>query len=197
MDSFTIEALAHVGTLDLDDQKSRSHEGKLLSVCYRSHTEDWREIARLNGSPVWTAEGPFELVDVHGVDPPYEWAHSLGLVEKAMVHEVKSWGEFPQVTRFTDRERANEEFSFRLSDGEGVTIRKRKRWQGTEKLRQRHSLLSMPVGKYPETAVRIEHVFDQDLDGLWWDDWYAPSRLSCPRGGLNPKHVPAFNRVQM
>jgi hypothetical protein len=182
--------------LDPEDKKSQNLEGELLSVCHPHHIGDWRRIARLGDASVHLAEGPFELVDVLECDAPVNWAKGKGYLKTAEVHEVVTYREDRNdgLLRFMKREKANKTFHRRLAEGRGVTIQTAERLIGTEKLYEKRSRISAPQA-FPIDAIWVQYAFSKNLDGLWWQDTHNPNRLSCPHGGLHPKHISKFKQV--
>jgi hypothetical protein len=194
MEYIQLQNPAHVGTLDPEDKKPNL-EGALISVCRKEHAGDWRAIARLGEKPVWVHPSSFSLVDVRASDTPYDWAESRGLVKRSTVHEVSLHNDGQmRVLRFAEREKANKEFHFRLSEGQSAQIREKEVWMGTDKLASRRGRVSSPTDVRPEPAIWIEHVIAENKNGLWWKDRYAPQELSCPRGGLHPRRAAQFRQ---
>ena len=196
MTTTTIEEVSHVGTLNAEDKKSQNLEGELLSVCHLHHAQDWRRIARLGEAPTHLAKGPFELIDVLENDAPMQWAQGKGYLKTAEVHEVIAYSKNTNngLLRFMEREKANEAFHRRLAEGRGASIQTAERLIGTKKLYEKRSRISAPRA-FPKDAVWVQYVFSKDLDGLWWHEAYDPEQLSCPRGGVHPKHISKFKQV--
>jgi len=93
-----------------------------------------------------------------------------------------------------EREKANEAFHHRLADGKGAYIKTAEVLIGTEKLYEKRCRISTPR-TFPKSAVWVQYVLSKDIDGLWWHEAHNLSRMSCPRGGLHPKHTCKFEHV--
>lgn len=188
--------LAHVGTLNPANKQDWSYEGAGLSVS--THPEEWEYIARLGGHPTWTlttpTNTPFRMVDAHALtntnrDVLVGWARTNGWVTDAALWAVPVFDEYTGDLSgrilFDTQEEAEYECGV-LDDTE------RDGWP-----QRAHTVIATDT--FPDPRVSREDpaplvlalwaATQPDLDGVWWQDTYAPEQLSCPRGVL---HTPCL-----
>lgn len=189
----TFDEVFHVGSLNTADRKSASYEGDGLSVSV--HPDDWSHIARLGGTATWamrrTDATPLRFVAFHDLSEAAtntirEWGQTHGWIAQREVYRI-SWhdDEYDDTMsmEFDTRAEAQDEADFRADEDEtDVPLTTIMGWRPTPTFPDtRISRDYDPTDVLIATYIR-QHL--PEVDGLWWDDDYAPERLSCPRGVL-------------
>ena len=141
-----------------------SQEGGELSVS--EHPDEWADIARL-GDEVWQlrkAGARFLRVPGHKLPRATAWAVRHGYVELATVDRFGSLGEEAAGYRFG-------------SLGEAY-------WRAN---------FDDPVDHgWAEAFAPIFYARAHGYDGVWYDERYDPSDLSCPRGLILQEKLPEW-----
>lgn len=177
------EETFHVGTLNAHHRKNDSYEGDGLSVS--DHPDDWAKIARLGGSTftVSRVDGrALRFVSWHDVpeterDVLREWGRSRGWMEQVSVFQMTYYDdeyERDMCMEFATLEEAEEEAGWR-DDATIVTVSS---WKATGLFPQERVDDSDPSDLLLGVYLAAER---PDIDGVWWEDEYAPHLLSCPR----------------
>jgi hypothetical protein len=203
-----LERVGHVGTLDVADKGDRSYEGEGLSVGL--HPDEWVVLARLGGRPIW------ELTRRGGKFLDFHAFRASGALERV----VLPWGLERGYVRmeprwrvdYYDAEREEERFPLfdrrEEADAEALACGEDGAADGV-----RVCAIMAPVATdaFPDRTVRAgEDMLVEDLlvvawtraahpplDGVWWDDQYAPELLSLPRGVIHVDRVAAWTAKQV
>lgn len=187
------DTVTHVGTLDAADRDSHSHEGDGLSVSL--HPDEWSQIAHLGARTAWRIErpdhAPLRFVAWHDLDETTRdrvrhWAADRGWVaQRPMVRATwTGMDDNGQDARWsfeadTEAEAAAEA---EAHEGEDVSIESVHCWRATADFPDSRIHRDLDPTDVLLSAYIREH--RPDLDGVWWEDEYAPELLSCPRGVL-------------
>jgi hypothetical protein len=195
-------ALWHVGTLSPADKHTWSYEGQGLSVSL--HPEDWAFIARLGGNPTWRLTRPGNaFLDYHDLTADQRaeitaWGMSCGYVEQATVYRVTLTDEDGEESWLTcaTRAEAEDEADVRAFDSDPADL-----------ITETTALVATDT--FPDPTVAAGDIdLDQvlavvwaatvhlHLDGVWWEDTYAPERLSAPRGVVHAHRVADWTVVR-
>lgn len=179
----TLDHVWHVGTLDPAERAHGSYEGDGLSVSL--HPDGWAHIARLGG-PTWQFSlpaGPLTLLDAHACDRDaiMRWACERGWVRREAAYAVTYFddefdAEMTMVV--SDHDEALAEAAEREAD-----LSATEQWVATDAHPCTRPDLMDAGDVSDQTLVEwVRHA--TDLHGVWWEEDYAPQRLSCPRGAL-------------
>lgn len=194
------DVLFHVGSLDPAAKKSQSYEGQGLSVSV--HPEDWAAIARLGGSPTWalTKDGG-ALLDHHALSPEQSaaitaWGVTAGYVEPVTVWSVSWYDEELDSTvamLCTTIEEARAEAEeicevYETEDGDAVVPVPVAAHAATAAFPDA-TVTAGDLNPFEPLAALWVSAHRPDLDGVWFEDRYAPELLSCPRGVIAPDRV--------
>jgi hypothetical protein len=195
--------LYHVGTMDPTQKNAayESLEGDGLSVSL--HPDEWREIAELGNSPTWAlTKAGNQFLDFHSLSDDQrsqirQWGIAEGWLEPAKLWEISYYDDECEDRRlfvFDNEDEARGELDEKQEWGpetEPQMIEKDGA-VATAKLSERVAMKRIDPSLAEElTAV----VFAEDiagLDGVWWEDTYDPSGLSCPRGVISVATLPSF-----
>lgn len=203
------DVLYHIGSMRVEDRGSRgeSLEGHMLSVS--TCPQAWSEIARLGGGPLHRLSKPggalFLDVAAASQDPAIRgvivrWALDRGLVEPKMLWKAWSWNEDAEEWNYSlhpSKAKAGEEINeedreSNGPDGKGC-VRRVNVLVGTAELADRVNIGNLSCTDAFEfaAAIWVEDTQPQ-IDGLWWEERYAPDLLSAPRGGILPGRIIEF-----
>lgn len=194
--------LWHVGSMNPADKRQGSYEGAGLSVSI--NPDEWRQIARgaVSGD-TWVLTKPsnaflnFWKIGKRQWAIIRQWAIDGGWAEAKTQYRVSWWDEELDDTVsfiFDTREEADAE-----SDPEyntGIEIKEVPTGlTGTAKLASRcHQRTSDSSPQDLLATVYAEDVLG--LDGVWWNDYLDPDRLSAPRGVIVPSKVSGWNTMK-
>jgi len=215
-----LDRVLHIGTLNPADlgrnAGSTSQEGNFLSVSLCPLA--WRRIARLGGYRLHelTRQGGL-FVDVTAIldapellAPILDWARAEGLVEDRGTWQAWSYDSEADAWRFTSHPteaKARHELGHDREDFDpedvdepdhGPAIRPVTVPVATAALR---ALLGENLDESfdaTEAAARAwclreaPALLGRPLDGVWWDEPYAPEVYHAPRGAIFPERVAAW-----
>ena len=208
-----IDDVFHVGSLE-HNKKARQAKGSLEAFCLSVslHPEDWTSIARIGGNPVWQMSRLGSLwLDVLSLDASTRkeitaWAVDKGFVEPAT--HWRSWstdeaGEWRYI-RCSCLEEAEYELDDPNEDGpcdDGSCIDTEEGYSLTDLGMHELERWQEP-GDYWDGIVilyarEVMAPKEPRLAGLWWDEDYDPSNLSCPRGAILPSRLSQFENVTL
>lgn len=188
----TFDELMHKGAPSKHKPDCDSLEGCLLSVS--EDPDAWDEIFRGLKGQVWNvrlADSPFRLIAMRRIRGAVrrslrEVGISLGLIRKAAGYRISWWDEDDEATRYitvSSKREADSEMQ-----EEGRTLTKQDLYIATPKLARywglRHGKSDLGERDADEALAAYLAEWTGTHHGLWWQDAYAPERLSCPRGGL-------------
>lgn len=186
------EQVFHVGTLDGSDRKAASYEGDGLSVSI--HPDDWAQIAKLPGAThrIQAEDQPLRFVSFHDLDPEARdrlraWGAEQGWMTERQVYRVSyfddEWDDVISMEFDDPAEAEAEATALDLDpDDEHTAFVTTSAWRPTPDFpAERVNTDSDPTDLLLAHYVR-EH--RPDIDGIWWEDTYAPEHLSAPRGVL-------------
>ena len=184
------DKLLHSGNLnDTTLSHSSSYEGPALSCAldYES-VEAWQEIAEIGGG-IWEISKPggFTLADFHRL--PKKRLHGeavkRGLVAPAEVWKVTGINDdgWKQYSLYGTEKEARDEA------GEDEVVTRESGWSAKPDLlaywRQRHPEAALgPLETNDAAVVALLDRYYPAIDGVFWDDDFAPEQLSAPRVGL-------------
>jgi len=209
-----VTRVLHVGTLcpsDRGRQFRESFEGRCLSVS--RHPEAWRSIARLGDAPTWQLRrndamtGVFLDTRAAAASPDHlatlaAWAVPAQLAEPKTLWrcwrqdlEDDSW----VYSLHTSRDDAINELEDPEAHGPDgrPCVEESQVLAGTEALSER---VGVALGARDATDFLFMAWVDDtrpDIDGLWWNDEYAPAALSAPRGALLPSRLFRWSKAPM
>lgn len=179
----------HVGTLNEAERKDASHEGDGVSVSL--HPDDWISIARLGRGPVWSFDRaddePLRFLDWHNLtseqrDGLRTWGASQGWVTRRQVYNVLWEDEdWPGETIFMPFD-SEDEARYEAEGRDDARIQPATAWRPTDTFPE--ARIDADVDPSDILAALYVREYRPDLDGVWWEDTYAPELLSCPRGVL-------------
>jgi hypothetical protein len=191
----------HVGSLNPADKgrDGNSHEGAGLSVS--RDPEVWAEIAKLVGPTHGLRRADAAFLNYHRFtrrDVACEWAVSQGLLFYGHFFEV-SWYDSEWDDRlhtlFMSREQAAAEFDAVRESDDSAELRPMEGWCGTRRLSGRMGFEVDPIFA-EELAISCWVEDATALDGIWWQDQFAPERLSAPRGVIVLSRLPFWTITQ-
>ncbi len=196
----SFEVLYHVGTMDAAQKNAafESLEGDGLSVSL--HPEEWREIAELGNSPTWVlTKAGNQFLDFHSLDDDQraqirEWGIAEGWLEPARLWEVSYYDDECEDRRlfvFDNEGEARDEYDGCDPESEPQLVEKDGA-VATSKLSERVAMKRIDPSLGEELAVVVFAEDVAGLDGVWWEDTYDPSGLSCPRGVISVAALPGF-----
>ena len=187
------DGVFHVGTFEVADKQDWSYEGLGLSVSV--DPDDWAHIARLPG-PAWCVTrpdgGPLRFVSWHDLpDHARDRVRAWGADQGWLTQETRF-----RLTYFDDEADCVvwSDFSTRDEAADEAEAMDLDPDDPANSLTE--TLVWRPTAAFPDSRVDPEddptdvllahHVRLErpDLDGVWWNDTYAPESLSCPRGVL-------------
>lgn len=192
----------HIGSLKVEDKASvftSSLEGHCLSVSLCPVA--WRSIAKIGGYPLWKMEAPDAVfLDIHKVaenknlrQAIESWGSAKGYSETKTLW--KSWsvdeeGEWRYMICATESEaRGEAEGLDEGPDGRPV-VEPTAVLVGTAALCQRIFTSRLDDSDaFDFVAMVWAEDTIPDLDGVWWQETYAPECLSAPRGGIFPSRL--------
>lgn len=173
--------LYHVGVLDSNFKKGQSYEGSGLSVSL--HPDDWRKIARLAGNTHVLTRSSNRFLHYHQLshsqrEEIMSWGIQKGYVTPVEAYEIRRWDdEWEQdlILTVDSYEEALEEA------GDDPSI--------ITKIQSYAATQTFPDNTVKEKSTHVEDILATvwvreatNLDGVWWEDDYDPSKLSAPRG---------------
>lgn len=187
-----------------------TYEGSCLSVSLCP--DDWIYIAKLKAKYIYTLkkDGNFQLLDIRAVQQNsnhiqaiIEWAQARQLIYEVTKwigwdydSEDANWSYGTYSTKEEADSEVEEQVEYRLEVGEPLApeghevVEPKTMWVATPKLAKRmrqhthgrYDALDFAVMAWAEDTVLT-------IDGVWWEDMYAPEKLSAPRGGLFQRTV--------
>lgn len=203
--------VSHIGSMDREDcmaRRKHSYEAFCLSVS--DNPEEWRAIAKLGDHPCWSLsrEGSF-FVDAHALaevhaDELRSWAISEGIATSRPLW--KAWmtdedGDWFYLTCSSKQEAEAEVEGYDIEPSMGpapdgscveeisdIVLTE----EGLQKLQRWGDPLSAIDGALILFCREIIAPTDENIVGIWWDDLFDPSRLSCARGGIFPERLSEF-----
>lgn len=193
--------LWHVGSLQVADkgQQGPSQEGSGLSVSL--HPNDWASIARLGGNPIWDVRRllnrflNFHKLSLAQHKALQAWGIGKGYLVLKQQWELKyhdSEADEDCICLFDTEEEAHREIPDWLGDSEPATVREVTRPCATPFMAERLGFDTRFCDAMEMTATFwVED--ETDLDGVWWQDTYAPESLSAPRGVIVRRALPHWS----
>jgi hypothetical protein len=193
--------LWHVGTLDIAHKGHRgaSLEGTGCSVS--QYPEAWRQIARLGGFPLFELRRPgnrfleFHRLTLNQRLALQDWGVAYGYLELRTQFELKYYDSEQDglCVSFYDSEVEARAEAPDWDDGTetNTTVTPVQKACPTPAMTAR-------LGFETSTCNALDIVatfFVEDetkLDGVWWQDTYAPESLSAPRGVIVLRALPAW-----
>ena len=193
------DTLFHVGSLNPAEKKSMSYEGQGLSVSL--HPDDWTAIARLGANPTWAlTKAGAALLDHHAMTTAQSaaitaWGVSAGYLTPVTLWSVTWWdeefdGAVSTLCRTIDEARDEAE-DRETENGETVEPVLVPAHVATASFPD-STVLEGTVNPFEPLAALWVAAHRPDLDGVWFEDRYAPELLSCPRGVIAPDRVAAW-----
>lgn len=190
----------HVGFLEGPPARKAhgSQEGALLPVS--RYPDAWRRIARLGDAPTWTLRRrdghPGAFVDYLALGAEQREALTRAAIREGLVVATRAWrvaryfeeydGE-PTYFVFASREEAEAE-----AVDDDAAVEEIASFVGTPALARRVGFVP-DVGHAEEHAhVEVLRTLPLDVDGVWWNERFAPDILSAPRGGVAPEQLVAW-----
>lgn len=192
-----ISKLWHVGSLNAADKGNDSQEGNGLSVSL--HPEDWARIAKLGDQFFTMTRKGGTFLDAYAMNQSTRqsletWGISQRYLHEAALYELTYVDDDEDVrfTLYTDEAKAQAEADFLREEGEkDVKVEPTVRLVLTDSAVQRVGFKqSIDSGMEMIAAFWVEDC--TPLDGVWWNDRYAPNSLSAPRGVINLKQLPQW-----
>lgn len=186
----------HVGTMDISQKRSRSHEGDGLSI---SNCPDaWVEITEgyTYGDYFKLSKPDMKLLDYYGLTDGEKseiqrWALENGYVKENKLYKSISWGEDGEeyFSLFDSYDKALYE-----SDDEDDRVEEIDGLIPTQKLLDQ-SLVKIELLQVRDiiTALFAEQVLG--YDGIWWDEELDVGAYSAPRGVIFNSRVSSFDVV--
>jgi hypothetical protein len=192
--------LWHVGSLQMADKgiQGPSQEGSGLSVSV--HPEDWTSIARLGGYPTWNVQRKSNrFLDFHKLTPAHRDALQAWGIAKGYIVLKPQWELVYYDSELDDECRC-------LFDTEEEARREIPDWLEESN----HPKITEVVHPCPTPAMMERLQFDTkfcdamdmaatfwvedetEMDGVWWNDVYAPETLSAPRGVIVRRALPQW-----
>lgn len=211
-----LDHVYHVGTLNVSDRNTNfknSFEGHCLSVSLCPHA--WVEIAKLGGYELHKlSKRSGRFLDVqHITNSPklyneiVNWAVSEGIAVRKSVFKAwyfdednEGWSYLLAETKESAISEVNldDDESFN-PDGPGPDGRQlvepTEIVTGTEKLWKEVGAKLDSADDATDMILiafarsKAADVLGFEVDGVWWDEEYAPERLSAPRGGILPERL--------
>lgn len=191
--------LFHVGTLNLTDKGTDSHEGSGLSVSL--HPEEWMDIAEIGGD-IWRAtKAGNRFLNFHRLSKTHRqiihaWGEAHGYVTRQSLWRVNFYDEELEQENHVIFD--NEEDAWEEADEMGTEpIEVRNSFVGTTKLWQRSRHSRAYPGFEFDLLCPIYAEDELNIDGVWWQDILDVARLSAPRGVIVPSKVASwtFTRI--
>lgn len=189
--------LTHVGTLNHHDKSSQlnSYEGRGLSVS--QHPEAWAKIGRLTG-PIWYVGRPgAKFLDYHRLTADQraaidDWGVERGYVERRTAFKIVTWDDGE------DEEPVDADVSFSTDPADVEWAREQHTDYGVG-TRIEETAAVFTTATFPDPTVaagqsNVEQILSTlwvaecapTIDGVWWEDRYAPEELLAPRGVIVP-----------
>lgn len=192
--------LWHVGSLQIADKgvQGPSQEGSGLSVSI--HPEDWTSIARLGGYPTWDVRRKLnQFLDFHKLTKAQRKSLQDWGVAKGYIALKQQWE-----MRYYDSELDDE--CCGVFDTEAEARREVPDWlEESEPAKITEVTLPCPTPAMEERlqfSARLCDAMDMaatfwvedetQMDGVWWNDVYAPATLSAPRGVIVRRALPQW-----
>lgn len=204
----------HVGSMDPSAKgathNAMSHEGNGLSISL--HPAEWRQIAKLGGQPTWELlrEGS-RFLDAHCLtsaqrDTMHSWALDHGYIEMAPAIQASYFDEelgatFSSLHDVSTAEgrRLATQLSEDLADAEMPQMAQVLAERATSAMNERAGF-AVPLGNASDIALTffVEDVLhaSHGLDGVWWEDDFAPYALSAPRGTIHAHALQEWSAAQ-
>lgn len=197
--------LWHVGTLDVTHKGCRgaSHEGNGLSIS--QCPEDWTGIAHLSGD-TWEFRKPANrFMAFHKLTPRQrqalqDWGVATGYLELREQWKMSYYDSETEDTcfcYFDTEEEARAEIPDWVEEDEGAApaITMHMIACPTASMNQRLGFDTATCHALDITATFF--VEDEtELDGVWWQDTYAPHNLSAPRGVIVKRALSTWDRTR-
>jgi hypothetical protein len=184
------DTVVHIGTLNPTDKGSSSWEGLGLSVS--RDPDAWESIADLGGRSWWTLQRAGGLfVSYHDLsenerESVCAWGLNKGLVERVRRYRCRYYDdelEEEHYLLFTGREEAELE----AEDMESASVDVCYVVVASARMRALTGLNSADAFDHLLGLYTAEHT--PHVDGIWWEDENAPTRLSAPRGLILPERI--------
>lgn len=192
----------HIGTLDSHHKSNYSMEGPCVSVS--EYPSAWRRIAKLGDNPrhrLYKEDSAFiDALKVAKYPSSYElvqdWAIDRGLASIEKVYRVQRWDdEFESFMHQFFLSPDEAEFEA-YDDPDKVTTEQH--IVLTEKLAEQmgwnrgNSILSTFDG----ILIAIAREYEEQYDGVWWDEDLKPEIFSAPRGCITPENFLLWNILE-
>ena len=202
---FSIDTLFHLGSLNKDLASNNSYEGNALSAS--TCPEAWQSIARLGGAQCYQLSKPGALfLDIQALlnnssleKRLLKYGKEQGLIEFKEVYEISTVDcetDKIMTSRHTSYEEATSEMD---EDG---TLSMKKDWVETPLLIERTNQKRVLSANDPRVllgSAYAEHLAQQgfEVDGVFYDQAYAPERLSAPAFGIIPSKIDSFSKASV
>lgn len=198
----------HIGTLDPALAGRNNYEGHCLAVSLCPLA--WRRIAKLGGLPLWQLacdKGLYLDLLAAGREKSLrrlieDWAVSAGYGTRAQIWRAWSTDEdgalvySTHATEALAREEAGEDLFF--PNGSAVpSVESERVLTGTRRLIEHVRVTDLGAcDAFDYVAIVWAEATQPALTGVWWQEQYAPERLSAPRGGIFPDRLGRFKASQ-
>lgn len=192
--------LWHVGSLQIADKgmQGPSQEGSGLSVSI--HPEDWTSIARLGGYPTWDVRRKLNhFLHFHKLTKAQrkalqDWGIAKGYLVLKSQWELRYYdSELDDECSclFDTKAEARAETPDWLEESEPAKITEVMRPCPTPAMAERLQMNLRFCDAMDMTATFwVED--ETQMDGVWWNDVYAPETLSAPRGVIVRRALPLW-----
>jgi len=215
-----LDHVYHVGTLNVCDRQrnyGNSLEGDCLSVSLCPHA--WQEIAKLGSYDLHRlSKQPGRFLDVITIkNNPEEfsqiaaWAISEGLVQRKTVfrawsfdEETEDWSYLLAETKEAAISEINLDDDLNFDPDEPgpdgrLLVEPFDILAGTQTLWTQVGATLGPADDASDLILiafaksKAADVLGFEIDGVWWNEEYAPERLSAPRGGIFPEALQSWS----
>lgn len=200
----SFKRLWHVGSLLAADKgrQGASQEGSGLSVSI--HPEDWATIARLGGYPTWDLHRPANrFLAFHKLSKAHREALQSWGIAKGYLILKPQWklqyydSEMDDECHclFDTEEEARKEIPDWLDESEPATVSEVTLPCPTTLMAERLGF-DTRFCDATDMAATFWVEDETSLDGVWWQDTYAPESLSAPRGVIVRRAIPQWSITQ-
>ena len=196
-----IEYGYHLGSLKAS-QARHSLEGEGVSI---SHSpSDWASITPLSGTGFLLTKEGAEFCDYHSfkMDKKWmgvakKWAISEGWASAGWLYEVSYYDDEYEQDRASIVENAQEA----KEEAEACGGQLRRFWglKPTRKLEEHLKTEGAGILGVTDDYVAALYIETNhpEIEGMWWEDDYDPSRLSAPRGVIFTRSLASWKRNGM
>jgi len=187
---YTISTVWHVGSMEVSQKNSNSHEGSGLSVSECPH--DWVRIARIDGAFHELKHANGQFLDYHQTteeqrDIMKQWGVQQGYITLQTLYESSHYDDEMESSVFGLHATYEEAYEESYEEKEAVKELPNQP-VATERMKERvmgnaHPVLVMQL----LATLYAEDVLE--LQGVWFHDEYDPSSYSAPRGVIVPSRI--------